>query len=64
MRGKLSSLPALLLALGVLLGYVLGNNVDNRASNEGYPKVPEDFTITETATTSAFSYAKWALTPQ
>ena len=46
MRGKLSSLPALLLALGVLLGYVLGNNVDNRASNEGYPKVPKDFTIT------------------
>ena len=31
MRGKLSSLPALLLALGVLLGYVLGNNVENRA---------------------------------
>ena len=39
MRGKLSSLPALLLALGVLLGYVLGNNVENnRACNEGYPK--------------------------
>ena len=55
MRGKLSSLPALLLALGVLLGYVLGNNVENRALNEGYPKVPEDFTIPAKAFTRTFS---------
>ena len=27
-----------------------------RASNEGYPKVPEDFTITEKASTRAFSW--------
>ena len=27
-----------------------------RASNEGYPKVPENFTITEKAPTRAFSY--------
>ena len=56
MRGKLSSLPALLLALGVLLGYVLGNNVENnRACNEGYPKVPEDFTIPAKAFIWTFS---------
>ena len=29
-----------------------------RASNEGYPKVPEDFTITEKAPTTAFSWLK------
>ena len=28
----------------------------NRASNEGYPKVREDFTITEKALTRAFSW--------
>ena len=34
---------------------------DSRASNEGYPKVPEDFTITEKAplvTRAAFSWLK------
>ena len=29
-----------------------------RASNEGYPKVPEDFTITEKASTRAFAQLK------
>ena len=29
-----------------------------RASNEGYPKVPEDVTITEMASTRAFSWLK------
>ena len=28
------------------------------ACNEGYPKVPEDFTITEKASTRAFSWLK------
>ena len=32
--------------------------VERRASNEGYPKVPEDFTITEKAATRAFSWLK------
>ena len=30
--------------------------VRTRASNEDYPKVPEDFTITEKAPTRAFRY--------
>ena len=30
----------------------------DRASNEGYPKVPEDFTITEKAPTSTFTFKK------
>ena len=29
-----------------------------RASNKGYPKVPEDFTIMEKAATRAFSWLK------
>ena len=29
-----------------------------RASNEGYPKVPEDFTITEKTLTGTFSWLK------
>ena len=33
---------------------VLGNNITTRASNEGYPKVPDDFTITEKAPTRRF----------
>ena len=32
--------------------------VDSRASNEGYPKVPEDFTIMEEAPTRTFSWLK------
>ena len=32
--------------------------VDSRASNEGYPKVREDFTIMEEAPTRAFSWLK------
>ena len=33
---------------------VLGNNITTRASNEGYQKVPDDFTITEKAPTRRF----------
>ena len=36
--------------------------VASRASNEGYPKVPKEFTITEKAPTRAFSWLKAATT--
>ena len=37
---------------------ILQQLLANRASNEGYPKVREDFTITEEAPTRAFSWLK------
>ena len=37
---------------------VLGSNITTRASNKGYPKIPDDFTITEKAPTRAFSWLK------
>ena len=33
---------------------LVGDTVTSRASNEGYPKVPKDFTITEKAPTRAW----------
>ena len=36
----------------------LNLSAGTRASNEGYPKVCEDFTITEKAPTRAFSWLK------
>ena len=33
---------------------VLGSNITTRALNEGYPKVPDDFTITEKSPTRRF----------
>ena len=37
--------------------------VCTRASNEGYPKVPNDFTIMENAPTRAFSWMKAPISP-
>ena len=37
---------------------LLAELVQDRAWNEGYPKIPEDFTITEKAPTRAFSWLK------
>ena len=39
----------------------LNLSAGTRASNEGYPKVCEDFTITEKAPTRAFSWLKMLL---
>ena len=41
-------------------GFIWTLAVDTSASNEGYPKVPEDFTIKEKAPTRAFSWLKAA----